>query len=101
MHYHALVLNESSTEDDMKKAYCKLDLRSHPEKNKYPQACAMMRIINKAKEGLEKLLRNNYAMRGNRKIFNFKKKLGENKNEFGNHKEKQKNKINKLKWTLV
>ena len=53
MNYHVPDLNESSTEDDMKKAYCKLDLRSHPEKNKYPQASAVMRMMNKSREGLE------------------------------------------------
>ena len=36
-----------------------------------------------------------------RKIFNVKKKLGENTNELGNHKKKQTNKRNKLKLTLL
>ena len=43
----------------MKKAYCKLDLWSHPGKNKHPQASAVMRTINEAKEGFEDLLRYN------------------------------------------
>ena len=63
MHYRVLSLNESSTEDYMEKAYRKLDLRSHPVKNKYPQTSAVMSMINKAKEGLKDLLRYNYAMR--------------------------------------
>ena len=36
-----------------------------------------------------------------RKILNFKKKHGEKTDALGNHKYKQKNKINKPKWTLV
>ena len=32
LHYHILGLNESSIEDDMKKAYRSLDLRFHPDK---------------------------------------------------------------------
>ena len=33
LHYHVLGLNESSTEDDMKKAYCYLARQFHPDKN--------------------------------------------------------------------
>ena len=61
--YHVIGLNESSTEYDMKKAYHKLALQYHPEKNKHPQASTVMRMINKYKEGLEDLLRYNYAMK--------------------------------------
>ena len=46
LHYHVIGLNESSAEDDMKKAYRKLALQYHPEKYKHPQASAMMRMIN-------------------------------------------------------
>ena len=53
----------SSTEDDMKKAYRKLTLQSQPDKNKYPQASAMMCMINKPKEVLEDSLRYNDTMR--------------------------------------
>ena len=63
MHYNVLCLNEYSTEDYLKKAYRKLALRSHPEKNKHPQDSAVMRMINEAKEGLEDLLCYNDTMR--------------------------------------
>ena len=33
LHYHVFGLNYSSTEDDMKEAYCSLDLRFHLDKN--------------------------------------------------------------------
>ena len=63
MYYHVLGLNESSTEDDTKKSYQKLALRSHTDKNKHPQASAVMRMLNEANEELEELLRYNDAMR--------------------------------------
>ena len=63
MHYHVLGLNESSTENDMKKSYRELALQSHPDKNKHPQAAAAMCRINEAKEGLEDLLSYNDEMR--------------------------------------
>ena len=47
----------------IKKAYCKLALRSHHDKNKNPQASDVMRMINEAKEGLEYLLWYNDAMK--------------------------------------
>ena len=64
MHYRVLGLNESSTEDDNKKSYRKLALRCQPDKNNHPQTSAVMRMINKANEGLEDLLHYNDAMRG-------------------------------------
>ena len=47
----------------MKKAYFKLALQSHPDKNKHPQASDMMRMINQVKELLEDLLRYNDTVR--------------------------------------
>ena len=55
MHYNVLGLNVS-TEDDLGKDYRKLALRYHPDKNKHPQASAVMRMIKEDKEGLEDLL---------------------------------------------
>ena len=63
LHYHVRFLYKSSTEDDTKKSYLKLSLRSHPKKNKHTQASTVMRMINVAKEGLEDLLRYNDTMR--------------------------------------
>ena len=63
-HYHVLGLNYSSTEDDFKKAYCRMSLRSHPEKNKHPQDNSVFCMINEAKEGLEDILRHNDTIRG-------------------------------------
>ena len=37
----------------MKKSYRKLTLRSHPDKNKHPQAYDVMHMVNKVQEGLE------------------------------------------------
>ena len=65
LHYHVIGLNEYSTEDDMKKAYSKLALQSHPDKNKHLQASSVMRMINEAKGGLEDLLRYNIGIYDN------------------------------------
>ena len=63
MYYHILGLNESSTEDYLKKAYLKLALQSHPEKHKHPKAFASFCMIKEAKQGLEDVLRHNDKMR--------------------------------------
>ena len=49
----------------MKKAHRKLALQSHPDKNKHPQASAVVRTINEAKEGFEDLLRYNIGRYNN------------------------------------
>ena len=68
MQYHVLGLNESSTEDDMKKAYRNLARQFHPGKNKYSQASNMLLIINKAKEELEDTLSYNDATREQERV---------------------------------
>ena len=104
LHYHVPCLNEFSTEDDLKKAYRKLALRSHPGENKHPQASAAFCMINEANQGLEDVLRHNDVImrtQEREEIFNVKKNLGEKTNESENHKKNHKNERNDLKWTLV
>ena len=62
-HCIVLVLNESSTEDDMKRAYRSLALRFHYNKNQHSQVSDVMKTINEAKEELENSLRHNDAIR--------------------------------------
>ena len=85
----------------MKKSYPKLALWSHPDKNKHPQASAMMRMINEAKEGLEDLLRYNDAMKEQEEDIKRQEEAWREDKNLGNYKKKQKNERNKLKWTLV
>ena len=63
MHYLVLGLNDSSTEDDTKKAYCPLDLQFNPDKNQHSQFSDVMKMINEAKQELENTLRHNDAIR--------------------------------------
>ena len=49
LYYRVLGLNESSTEDDMKKAYRTLDRQFHPDKNIHSQISDVMQMINEAK----------------------------------------------------
>ena len=63
-----LGLNESSTEEDMKKFYRSMSLRFHPDKNVHEDASKVMRMINEAKEGLEDTLHNNYAIREEERV---------------------------------
>ena len=46
----------------MKKAYFSLALRFHPDKNQHSQVYDVMKMINEAKEELEKKLRHNDAI---------------------------------------
>ena len=62
LNYHVLGLNESSREYDMKKYYCNLPRRFHPDKNKHSQASELMLLIKEDKEELEDTLRYNDAM---------------------------------------
>ena len=48
-HYHVLGLNDSSTEDNMKKAYRKMAPPSQPDKNKHSKHSDAMRMINEDK----------------------------------------------------
>ena len=46
LHYHVPSLNESSTEDDTKKAYRNMTCQFHPDKNNNSQASGIMLTIN-------------------------------------------------------
>ena len=47
----------------MKKSHCSLALQFHADKNQYSQVSNVIKIINEAKEELEKALRHNYSIR--------------------------------------
>ena len=49
-HYHVLDLNESSTDDYMKKAYHPLTFQFQSDKNQYSQFSDVMQMMNKAQE---------------------------------------------------
>ena len=66
--WFVLGLNESSTEEDMKKAYRYMSLRFHRDKNIHEDASKMMGMINEAKEGLKITLRNNDAIREEERV---------------------------------
>ena len=68
MHYIVISLTESSTEDDMKKAYLSLALQFHPDKNKHSQVTELMRMIIEAKENLEITLRHNDEIREEERV---------------------------------
>ena len=68
MNYQVLGLNDSSTEDDMKKAYRSLSLLFHPDKNQHSQESDVMEMINEAKEELENTLRGNDAIREKERV---------------------------------
>ena len=68
MNLFVLGLNESSTEEETKKAYRSISLQFHPDKNIHEDAFKMMGMINEAKEGLKITLRNNYAIREEERV---------------------------------
>ena len=68
MNSFVLVLNESSTEEDIKEAYRSISLRFHPDKNIHEDASKMMGMINEAKEGLKVTLCNNDAIREEERV---------------------------------
>ena len=51
-----------------KKAYCSLARQFHPDKNQHQKCTDVMKIINEAKEELEKALRNNYSIREEERV---------------------------------
>src|SRR5688500_17500629 len=48
--YNILGLNKNASSDEIKKAYKKLALKYHPDKNKTPEAVEMFQLINQANE---------------------------------------------------
>ena len=63
LHYRVLRFNDSWTEDDIKKYYRSLALQFHPDKNQHSQVSDVIKMINKAKEELEVILRHNDVIR--------------------------------------
>ena len=57
MHYHVLNLERTATVKQVVKAYRKLILRCHPDKNKHPDASAAFRIITDAKDIVEEMVK--------------------------------------------
>ena len=68
LHLFVLGLNESSTEDDMKKYYRSLALQFQPDKNKHSQVTEVMKMMNEAKEELESTLLQNYEIREEERV---------------------------------
>ena len=63
-----LGLNDSSTEAEMKKTYHSMAHRFHSDKNIGLDTTEMMKMINKAKDGLEETLRTNDASREEERV---------------------------------
>ena len=63
LHFFVPGLNESSTEEDIKKAYRSLARQFHPDKNQNLNCTDLMQMINQAKEDFGDTLRNNDTMR--------------------------------------
>ena len=68
LNLYVLGLNYSSTEAQMKEAYYSMARRFHPDKNIGLDTTEMMKMINKAKDGLEDTLRTNYASREEERV---------------------------------
>ena len=49
-HYAVLGISPTATAGEVKKAYLKLALKTHPDKNKAPGAEEAFKLVNKAKE---------------------------------------------------
>ena len=67
-YYHVLGLNDSSIEDDMKRAYRTLDFRFHPDKNNNSPFIDVMQMINEAKEEPERTFCHNYATKEQERV---------------------------------
>ena len=57
LHYHVLNLERTATVKQVVKAYRKLILRCHPDKNKHPDASAAFRIVTDAKDIVEEMVK--------------------------------------------
>ena len=62
--FFVLGFNESSIEEDIRKAYCSLDRQFYPDKNQHLNCTHLMQMIDEAKEELGDMLRHNDEMRG-------------------------------------
>ena len=68
LHFFVLGLNESSTEEYMKKYYCSLARRFHSNKNQHLNCTDLMQVIKQDKEELGYTFRNNNAMREHKHV---------------------------------
>ena len=68
LNLHALGMNYSSTEAEMIKAYRSMARRFHPDNNFGFDTSEMMKMINKAKDGLQDRLRENDARREEERV---------------------------------
>ena len=68
LHFFVLGLNESSTEEDMKKSYRYLARLFHSDKNQHLNCTDLMQMITEYKEELGDTLRHNDAMREEERV---------------------------------